>query len=269
MDLVLFFAPFCLITIACSLLMNRYGWRIGRVLFRLALTFAITFAEIEIAWTHIIHRAPSGESLLFAFMMMCLFLSPLIMLLAIAGWICYLRGYNPIWSICACLALYVGGYAWLVLWIRAPQTPDLTKEQAKTILLSRPEFRSQGQSPSIRQLKRSSGSDRDRYYIGHFSFVTKKANESTMLSSHSISKMGAGSSRVTAGGYPAKKFICLSGAPCPNPSPRLHAVLPESASQTELRGIQPLCAKRKEQVNWPFTHQALRKATSDMFSPLK
>jgi len=70
------------------------------------------------------------------------------------------------------LLIAFGGEAWLIHWLRTPSSPDLTREQAAEILRLRPEFQSQGHSPSFALVRRSADSSmKDYWYQGTFSFV--------------------------------------------------------------------------------------------------
>lgn len=68
------------------------------------------------------------------------------------------------------LLLCLAGEGWLYRSLHTPTTPELTKEQAKRILLWRPEFTANGTKPIFQQLNRATDSMRDYFYDGFFSF---------------------------------------------------------------------------------------------------
>ncbi len=83
------------------------------------------------------------------------------------------------------LLLSFGGEAWFIHWLRTPNTPDLTREEAAAILRSRPEFTSRGHLPSFREVRRSQdSSERDYLYSGTFSFVRNTGEQVPDASAH-------------------------------------------------------------------------------------
>lgn len=111
--------------------------------------------------------------LLFAILFVVYTLPPLFLALMI-GAVLALIGWprrRLLLSMLTLLLLSLGGEAWLTYWLRTPTTPDLTREQATEILWFRPEFRSQGHSPSFQQVQRSGDNSMDYLCEGTFSFV--------------------------------------------------------------------------------------------------
>lgn len=89
-----------------------------------------------------------------------LLLPPLIFALRIAFVLFLIRRCRKrsLAAIAIIMALGYGAEAGFLHWLRTPQAPSLSEEQAVRILRSRPEFMSQGYAPSFRSIEGPHGS---------------------------------------------------------------------------------------------------------------